>query len=278
MRPFLIVFSALLLFAGAASSSGLDILFRAEIDRLAAPPPAGGDAPMMGGRAGRSPHRAFFYSLLLPGLGQMYGSGWDLRSWTAARGVSYGAFEVYGWMRRQDNHGRGLDKQTEYREFADRNWMWREDCADWNGGEGAIDDDPFVEGDVGPDGADWYIDTEPEWLEFYEDIHKLQKWICGWNDYLDHRILVDPEHELYQTPMQLEHRAMRQDQNDKMATADHWVWAIMINHIASAFDAYYLVKQTGGGEGGAQAGVIPSVRLGEPMTGTGATVALAWSF
>lgn len=275
MRPFLIVFSALLLFAGAASSSGLDDLFRAEMDRL--PPPAADDALMTDEGAGRSPHRAFFYSLLLPGFGQMYGSGWDLRSWTAARGAAYGAFEVYGWMRQQDNHGRGQEKQTEYRAFADRNWTWREHCADWNGGEGAIDDDPFLEGDAGPDEVDWYIDTEPEWLEFYEDIHKLQKWICGWDDYLDERILVDQEHELYQTPKQLDYRAMRQDQNDKMATADHWVWAIVVNHIASAFDAYYSVKNAGDGE---LAGTLsaPSVRLGEPMTGTGATVALAWSF
>jgi hypothetical protein len=228
--------------------------------------------------AGASPRKAFLLSLLVPGLGQVYGSGWDLTSWAAARGAGYAAFEAFAWVRQQDDLGRGLDKQTEYRMYADRNWHWKELCADWNGGDGAIDDDPFLRNDVPGDEHDLYFDTEPELLEFYEDIHKLQKWICGWDDYEDDRYFAsgsDSTRSLWSTPMQMEYRAMRQEQNRLMTDADHWLYGIVANHLVSAFDAYLTAK---GRSGGGSLSGLPRVRVGDTMNGDGAAVALAWRF
>jgi len=259
----------------AAEPGPLESTLRSEIRRLPAPDRQETSAPAPAGAP--SPRKAFLFSLALPGLGQLYGSGWDLTSWTTARAVAYGSFETYAWMRQQDNHGRGLDQQTEYRLFALENWRWAEHCADWNGGDGAVSNDPFILETHLDD--DWYIDTEPEWLEWYEDIHKLQKWICGWDDYQTDRFYAsasDSLNDLWQTPLQREYRAMRQAQNELMSTADHWIWAIVANHLVSAFDAYFTAKRWDDGE--VALSRLPAVRFGETIAGRGGTVALAWTF
>ncbi|MFH1277429.1 MAG: hypothetical protein ABIK65_03510 [Candidatus Eisenbacteria bacterium] len=284
MHRFVFALLALLIVSGTASSvspGSVEQTLRAEIRRLP-PPPSSDDLADMTRTNALSPKRAFLYSLALPGLGQAYASGWNPWSWHMARGVAYGAFEAVAWVRQQDNHGRGMDKQTEYRAYARENWQWRPDaCANWNGGDGAIDDDPFqIDPIPGADGVDWYIDTEAEWLEFYEDIHKLQKWMCGWDDYLADRYYEtdsDRENNLWSTPMQKEYRAMRQEQNDRMATADHWMWAIVGNHLVSAFDAYWTAKLRGAG-GLEAVSRLPRVKFDETLSGGGAVVALAWSF
>lgn len=267
--------------AGAAPAGIVGKTLRTEIRRL--PPPPSADDLVVPDREGAlSPKRAFLFSLVLPGLGQAYASGWNPWSWHTARGAAYGAFEAVAWIRQQENHGRGMDRQTEYRAYALDNWHWSESaCALWNDGDGAIDDDPFeVTPGGGADGVDWNIDTEPEWLEFYEDIHKLQKWMCGWDDYISDRYYEtesDRVNNLWSTPMQKDYRAMRQEQNDLMATADHWMWAIVGNHLVSAFDAYWTARSRGE-EGGSGVSRLPRVRFDETMSGGGAVVALAWSF
>jgi hypothetical protein len=275
VRPILFVTTAVLFFAAGAPVTAASDPMRAESRRSLDPDRRSG----LSGEptSGPSPRKAFLFSLLVPGLGQAYGSGWDLTSWTMARGALYGAFETVAWVRQQDDLGRGLDKQTEYRLYADANWHWKELCADWNGGDGAIDDDPFLRDDIPGDETDLYIDTEPERLEFYEDIHKLQKWICGWDDY-DDRFFAsssDSLNELWSTDMQLDYRSMRREQNELMTAADHWLYAIVANHLVSAFDAYFTAKR-GAGEG--DLSFLPVLRVGGRMSGGEPGVALAWRF
>jgi len=271
VRIFGLSLALLLFVAGVAPADpSTEARFESDIDLA---PPAG-DLPGGEGARTASPRKAFLLSLVVPGLGQMYGSGWNLRSWHFYRGLGYGAFEAVAWVEEQQNLGAGLDKQTEYRAYAAANWQWKEICADWNGGDGAVDDDPFV---YDPDDAnDFYIDTAAESLEFYEDIHKLQKWICGWNDYETDGYLVDEANDLWETPMQLTYRSMRQEQNRLMSRADHWLYAILFNHLASAFDAYFTARAASGGPGNT-ASFVPLIRV-RPEEGRGAAVALAWRF
>jgi hypothetical protein len=252
-------------------------MLRSEIRRIPAP---AREERAGGGRVSTpSPRKAFLYSLVVPGLGQLYSSGWDPVSWTSARGLAYGAFEAVAWIEQQGNHGRGMDMQTEYRAFADSNWHWSLNaCTVLYNGEGAIDDDPFLENDLPGDPNDIFIDTEAEYLEFYEDIHKLQKWICGWKDYADERYFAtssDETNRVWSTPMQLEYRAMRQRQNQLMSNADHWLWAILANHLVSAFDAYLVARAHAQGD---DLSALPAVRFERTMAGDGAAVAVAWSF
>jgi len=263
--------------APVAGAPGIERTLRSEIRRL--PAPAREERAGGGRDSTPSPRKAFLFSLLVPGLGQVYSSGWDPVSWTSARGLAYGVFEAVAWIEQQGNHGRGMDMQTKYRAFADANWHWSLNaCTVLYNGEGAIDDDPFAPGYAGPDGVDIFIDTAADSLEFYEDIHKLQKWICGWDDYADERYFQtssDETNRIWSTPMQLEYRAMRQRQNKLMSNADHWLWAIVANHVVSAFDAYFVAKGRARGD---DLSALPAVRFGGTMTGDGASVAVAWSF
>ena len=279
------VLLAALLACGVAYASPIvppagpvETAFRAEIDRLPAQEDwdgggGGGERP-----APADPKRAFLFSLLVPGSGQLYAAGWDLTSWSAARAAVYASFEAVAWVQQQRYRNRGWDKQAEYRAFADQHWHWRADCADWNGGDGAIDNDPFVYEPNLPD--DWYIDTEPEILEFYEDIHKLQKWICGWDDYGTvgnpddgEKFEITEGSGLYRTPLSVQYTGMRQEQNELMTNADHWQRGIVANHILSAFDAYFTARRIARGEG---EGSGPSLRFGAPLNGPGASLGLAW--
>ncbi|MBN1826248.1 MAG: hypothetical protein JW958_08275 [Candidatus Eisenbacteria bacterium] len=264
--------------AAALSVPGpVEIALRAEIDRL--PAPEDWDGAAEPGRAAPDPRRAFLFSLVVPGSGQLYASGWDLTSWSAARAAVYVSFETVAWVQQQKYRNRGWDKQAEYRAYADKNWHWRADCADWNGGDGAIDNDPFVyEPNIT---GDWYIDTDPEYLEFYEDIHKLQKWICGWDDY-GHVGQDDGEKfeivegsGIYRTPLSVEYTEMRREQNELMTNADHWQRGIVANHILSAFDAFFTARRIARGEG---EGNGPLLRFGAPAGGPGASLGLAWRF
>lgn len=276
MRALLILLFGIGIAAASADcgAGGIETALRAEIRTLPAPEEGSG-APVTASPGIPSSKKAFLLSLVVPGLGQFYGSGWDVTSWTSARATAYAGFEVFAWM--QESHYRDLawDKEDEYRAYADTNWHWREHCSDWNGGDGAVTNDPFVyepglEDDV-------YLTTDPEMLEFYEDIHKLQKWICGWDDYLTDGELVNPESGIWHTPMQIYYRGMREESNDFFSTADHWRMGIIMNHIVSAFDALLSTRRAASlAEGDAPSNI--SLHLGTPARGLGGTVGLSWVF
>ncbi len=268
MRTCSFLVTGLLLVAPSLWAGGGDVhsVLRREIARL--PAPAGGESIERG--AAPSARKAFFLSLVVPGLGQLYSSGWNVRSWAALRAAGYAAFEGTAWVQQQRYRNRGWDQQAEYRAYAMEHWHWKEMCADWNNGDGAIDDDPFEQDPGDPD--DFYIDTDAEYLEFYEDIHKLEKWICGWDDYPDEAYVSTDGIE--ETPMRVFYRSMRHEQNDLMTTAQHWQWGIVFNHIVSAFDALFTARRAGDLAGGGG----PAIRVGSPIGAPGGTVALAWRF
>lgn len=235
-----------------------------EIRALPAPDVEEGEFEFEAGRA-PSARNAFFLSALLPGLGQLYSSGWRLQSYSTLRAAGYMTFEAYGWSRYSDNRQQGWNKEDEYRAYADNNWHWKEDpCALPNEYRGALPEPPD-------------LSTEALRLEFYEDIHKLPKWICGWDDYPDERYLREDENVLIEeTPMRVYYRGLRREQNDLLTTARHWLLAILANHGVSAFDAYFTTRRLARPDHLQDEGL--SIDFGRPTAGVGGTVGLAWQF
>ncbi|NNE10052.1 MAG: hypothetical protein HKN20_15935 [Gemmatimonadetes bacterium] len=233
----------------------LESALRSEIRMLPAPDDASGSGQerMM---STPSPRNAFLMSLAIPGLGQFYASGWDPVSLTSARGVGYLAFEAVGWMQYDDNRDKGWDKQVEYRAYADANWHWKENPC--------LVPTTFRDSLPEPD-----LQTEADFLEFYEDIHKLPKWICGWDDYPTDVFISEAGVE--ETPMRAFYSELRREQNDLLTKSRRWKTAIIFNHIVSAFDAYFTARTQGNGEGF-------GLRLEDPTNGVGGAFAFAYQF
>lgn len=249
--------------ARATAPVDFDRAMRSEINALPAPD-AGGGGGQVGAAAGSpTPRNAFFLSALLPGLGQLYAGGWSLRSYTALRAAGYMAFEGFGWYEYADYKQQGWDKQDEYREYADEHWHWKEDpCAYSTEYRNALPEPPD-------------LSTEALRLEFYEDIHKLPKWICGWDDYPDEVFFrTDENVVIEETPMRVYYRGLRREQNDLLTTSRHWLLAILANHGVSAFDAYFTARKAR--RAGMEEGL--SIDFGKPATGVGGTIGLAWKF
>ncbi len=250
----------------ARADSDFTVALRTEIRRLEAPPQAVDDVLAPATTHDRpTPRNAFFLSALLPGLGQLYASGWDVISYSGVRAAGYAAFEGFGWVQYADYKRRGWDEQDIYRAYADENWHWKEDpCSYPNEYRDALPEPPV-------------LDTEAQRLEFYEDIHKLPKWICGWDDYPDEVYLREDEGVVIEeTPMRVEYRAMRRKQNDLLTTSRHWLLAIIANHGVSAFDAYFTSRRLARGDAEVPDGL--SIDFGSPVTGVGGTVGLAYNF
>ncbi len=242
--------------AASAGADDLDGAMRVAIHSL--PPPE--DAFEVGSRSAHpSPRNAFIMSLAVPGLGQLYNAGWNVLSYDGLRAAGYATFEVVGFVQHADYQDRGDAQQVTYRAFADTAWDWKEECASFNGGDGALLEDPRP-GFTG----------EPDWLEFYEDIHKLDKWVCGWHDFESYS-----EYEPNTgTPNRREYTEMRRKQNDLLGTSRNWIVAIGVNHFVSAFDAFFTARNRAGG--GDDEGL--TIDFGRPGTGTGGTLSLAWKF
>ncbi len=244
--------------AAAAAASGigpLESALRSEIRMLPAPDDAsGGQQEAAGSRP--NARNAFLMSLALPGLGQFYASGWDPVSLTSARGVGYVAFETVGWMQYDDNRDKGWDKQVEYRAYADANWHWKENPC--------LIPTAFRDSLPEPD-----LQNEADFLEFYEDIHKLPKWICGWDDYPAEVFISGAGVE--ETPMRSYYSELRREQNDLLTKSRRWKTAIIFNHIVSAFDAYFTVRSRGDDAGF-------GLRLEDPTNGVGGAFAFAYQF
>lgn len=242
----------------ATPASGLgpvESALRSEIRTLPAPDDVAGNA-VDSPSARPSARNAFLMSLALPGLGQFYASGWDPVSLTSARGVGYAAFEAVGWMQYDDNRDRGWNKQVEYRKYADANWHWKENpCLI-----------PTAFRDSLPLPS---LQNEADFLEFYEDIHKLPKWICGWDDYPTEVFTSGAGVE--ETPMREFYSELRREQNDLLTKSRRWKTAIIINHIVSAFDAYFTVRSRGSDAGF-------GLRLEDSTDGLGGAFAFAYQF
>jgi hypothetical protein len=164
------------------------------------------------GEAYKSPGKAFVFSALAPGSGQLYVG--------SKRGYVYLGIEAVAWTSSYFFHKSGKQKEDEYMDFADAHWF-----------------EPAVGESVGvaPDGSTIYYDEEHHKRivyfyqhdkgHYYEDIGKYIYYQAGWdpgtlNDYLD----------------------MRDDSNRLLKNSGYAAMAAVVNHVVSAIDALRLAR------------------------------------
>ncbi len=224
----------------------------------------------------RSPGRAFFLSLLVPGAGELYAG--------SKRGLGFLGLEVLSWTGYLNYDKKGKDERASYEAFADLHYtrtrykdVVNEICGKY------LEADPdwpcatceygHCAEDLGP--GEGYSENQCEMVRghfilpeengqhYYEDLGKYDKYIFGWDDwygaYEPKRDLISWEEwkpgvpwptmaEPYDQIIGMtsanreEYREMRRKSNDYLDRATYFTWFVLINHVASALDAAFCAR------------------------------------
>ena len=215
----------------------------------------------------KSTRKAFIYSLLLPGAGELYGD-------SKLKAAAFLSMEALFWVSYFHYDGKGDDKKTEYRLYADQNWdegKYRDSLiytyfteSNPNTPNNLLDY-VVAEGDTltffnyqsrvdeikgneeiiyNMEESLSVVDRESNQYgfthhsvnisdnEYYENIGKYNQFAWGWGEYQGSPLLA----------LRSAYLDMRQDANSLYDKAKWSVVASMANHIISAIDAALTVK------------------------------------
>lgn len=160
--------------------------------------------------AGKDPRKAFLFSALFPGAGELYAG--------KKRGLAFSALEIGGItayiMLNRTGNSR---KRTVYR-FADAHWdstRCSPECTDSSIGSEVL-------GEYGSQ-------------QYYEQIGKYNKFQHGWDDYDPSSSALSPNRRAYV--------GMRQDMNRMYKWATYSTGFLLLNHVFSAIDAALAARQ-----------------------------------
>lgn len=192
------------------------------------------------GHSLKSPGKAFFLSLAIPGLGQYYYG-------SRTKPVLFLATEVLCWSMNIKYNNDGDDITAEFEAFNREHWSRDsyEQYLLWT--YGASDDD-----DIDAQEINHHLpDTDTQ--QYYEMTGKYDQFSWGWDDaVLNETTLsdyssVDPPPKLPgnipYSSRRFAYEQRRHDANNKYDTADKMIMAAMLNHLISAFEAYFMTKK-----------------------------------
>jgi len=167
----------------------------------------------------------FVKSLIIPGWGQ-WSNGHRVRAITF---LTAEVASIYGY---QSNYSKGLDKEIEFKSFADAHWEFYR-WEPWVDYEKKLVGE-FLKTHEMPTYYD-ANDVEQPYKDhhYYENISKYPEFIYGWDDIGER---WDEAQHVY-TPNKLEYIEMRTLSNDLYKNAQLAGTLIMVNHLISAFDA-----------------------------------------
>jgi hypothetical protein len=184
----------------------------------------------------RSPRRAFLYSLLIPGAGELY----------AGNKIKAGAFflaDVAAWGSFFMFRAKGNDQEGEFEAFADAHW----NPADyWNS---LLNIRGIEEGEDGaefPHHLPWDTTTHTPIKnhEYYENVGKYDQFVWGWDDQDLSDTMAILIYNEGDAPEPFAHSAnrqtyviMREDANRQFDRATASAIVALTNHLISAFDA-----------------------------------------
>ncbi|MFH0777009.1 MAG: hypothetical protein V2A71_00115 [Candidatus Eisenbacteria bacterium] len=154
----------------------------------------------------KSPSKAFLFSSLMPGSGQLYVG--------AKRGYVYLGVEAIAWTSSYFLHRSGKDKKEEYEDYADQHWTYPDIGTEYNGYTYTAEVDSLIE---------YFYAHDKE--HYYEDIGKYPVYFPGWDPgtregYLD----------------------LRDDSNRLLKRSGYAMMLAVVNHVASAIDALRLAR------------------------------------
>jgi hypothetical protein len=189
------------------------------------------------GFKGKSLKRAFLYSMIVPGTGEFY-AGSKIKA-----GLFFG-LDVTLWALYFNYHGKGKDKEKQYRAFADTTW-------DVEGYKSWLLDSLYTTNpDVNSQNVSdtfWYWDKEKKertylshhlpdkkTQQYYEMIGKYVQFRWGWEDYSD-ATKTSEKRGFYLD--------LRHSSNNWLNKAKYSAMVSLANHILSAFDAAFAVKR-----------------------------------
>lgn len=199
----------------------------------------------------RSPTRAFLYSLVVPGLGQYYYG-------SKIKPVIFLAAEVVIWSQALKYHSDANDLRDEYRDFNDTCWSKDHYLTFLDKNYGTYRPDTLKK-------ADDSVPTEREIIEvlpssksqqYYEMTGKYNQFAWGWRDAIldgkgwEHYTWEGVDHpgrivDSSTTPTSKNrdtYEDMRHHTNSVYSKSMNFVFAIMGNHLISAFEAYFVTK------------------------------------
>jgi hypothetical protein len=189
----------------------------------------GEEATDVYGFKGKSLKRAFLYSLIIPGSGELYAG-------SKIKALLFFGLDVSFWALYFNYHGKGKDKEDEYEIFADEHWS-EDEYKQW-----LID-----RYDITSDTATYWDPVKQEWTylshhlpdsktqQYYEMIGKYEQFSAGWDDWDTTSSEVSENRDSYLN--------LRRDSNDLLNKAKYSAMFSLANHILSAFDAAISVKR-----------------------------------
>jgi hypothetical protein len=167
--------------------------------------------------------RAFLYSLILPGAGELY-TGSKLKA------ALFLGIEAFSWYQYISNYGDGQDLEDEYRAYADQYWSpgdyraWLVDV------KGVPSDTLSYRGDDGLPATFTHKLPAFKTQQYYEMIGKYDQFVFGWDDTDYNKGDSLSEHRT-------EYLSMRDESNSKFDAARNYAIVSIANRIVSAFDA-----------------------------------------
>ena len=206
----------------------------------------------------KSTRKAFFLSLLMPGLGEWYVG-------SRVRPSLFLSAEAIAWYTYLTNTSKGNDLETQYEGFADKYWHYNDTTAStgaplyynyWNYLKSEFD----LPDDVNPTdyerisniikdaGGGAHSLPSSKTQQYYEMIGKYDFFVYGWEDIISNNpSLVDqngnPTYKYDEdtaninSPFRKKYMAIRGDSNVKLKNAQRGIYIMMINRVLSAIDA-----------------------------------------
>ncbi len=175
----------------------------------------------------KNPIKAFFYSALIPGGGQLYnGSKW--------KALIFAGIETIAWTGRVSYNSKGDDKTDEFNDFADRHWS-EDKYEDFLWANWTVRDDDSVWNNSGFSIFTHHLPSTKT-QQYYEMIGKYNQFIYGWDDMNPET--TDADAHFYATSVnRLDYEEMRGDANSYYDNAKTSLIVVMFNHILSGTEA-----------------------------------------
>ena len=200
----------------------------------------------------KSTRKAFFLSMLMPGLGQFYVG--------SKTGFGYLAVEGFAWWLYLTKTSEGEDKEDEFRAFADANWSYTDNGQghsyfQWLQAKGYISEDTKstdfdkIRQEL-EQNADISVHhyTGRKDQQDYEMIGKYPQFVYGWNDIVSNNQALRNDEGTFNgnfdeninnivSHNRLKYEDMRDDSNTLLKAGQNGIYIMILNRVISAIHA-----------------------------------------